>query len=161
MNSIRARASLAALTLLALSMASPAPVPAAPSANIGPSGPPPFAFPFAGTPGPSTWLIGQLYGNTTGAYNLGDVWYAAGQGLHFGLDIIAPCGTPVLSIGDGEVVQADWTARGAGPHNLVVRHPREGVAVLYGHLLERPDLAPGEAVTRTQAVGRSGDPDST
>ena len=75
---------------------------------------PPFGLPFAGPPGPGSWLLGQLYGNTTGAYRNGDLWYAAGQGLHFGLDFIVPCDTPVVSLGDGEVVQADWTARGSG-----------------------------------------------
>ncbi|MFN2252193.1 MAG: M23 family metallopeptidase [Anaerolineae bacterium] len=123
--------------------------------------PRPFGFPVAGPPGPSTWLLGQPYGNTTGAYRLGDVWYAAGQGLHFGIDVLVPCGTPIVSIGDGEVVQADWLARGSGPHNLVVRHPDQGVTVLYGHLLERPALAPGETVGRGQAVALSGDPDGT
>jgi murein DD-endopeptidase MepM/ murein hydrolase activator NlpD len=122
---------------------------------------PPFGLPFAEPPGPNTWLMGQLYGNTTSAYRLGDLWYQAGQGLHFGLDLIAPCGTPVVSIGDGVVVQADWTARGAGPHNLVVRHPDQGVTVLYGHLLHRPDLAPGEHIARGQVIAQTGDPDGT
>jgi hypothetical protein len=122
---------------------------------------PPFVLPFADAPSPGGWLLGQLYGNTTGAYRFGDLWYKAGQGLHFGLDFTAPCGTPIVSIGNGEVVQADWTARGSGPHNLVVRHPDQGVTVLYGHLLRRPDLAPGERVSERQVIGASGDPDGT
>jgi murein DD-endopeptidase MepM/ murein hydrolase activator NlpD len=126
-----------------------------------PSGPPPFTFPLEGPPGPSTWLLGQPYGNTTGAHRLGDVWYAAGQGLHFGIDVLAPCGTPIVSIGDGEVAQSDWFARGSGPHNLVVRHPEHGVTVLYGHLLERPSFAAGDLVWRGQQIGLSGDPDVT
>src|SRR5512136_2371470 len=64
-----------------------------------PAGGPPFGLPFAAAPGPATWLAGQLYGNTTGAYFQADEWYAAGQGLHFGIDLLAPCGTPVVSIG--------------------------------------------------------------
>jgi murein DD-endopeptidase MepM/ murein hydrolase activator NlpD len=122
---------------------------------------PPFGLPFAAPPGPSTWLLGGLYGNTTGAYRFGDLWYKAGQGLHFGLDFVVPCGTPIVSIGDGEVVQADWTARGAGPHNLIVRHPDQGVTVLYGHLHERPNLVPGQKVHRGEVVAKSGDPDLT
>ena len=148
----RKTASLLVAALLALAAGSPAR--AAPTT-------PPFGLPFAEAPGSGTWLMGQLYGNTTGAYRLGDLWYQAGQGLHFGLDLIAACGTPVVSIGDGEVVQADWTARGSGPHNLIVRHPEQRVTVLYGHLLRKPDLAPGEAVRRGQVVGASGDPDET
>jgi murein DD-endopeptidase MepM/ murein hydrolase activator NlpD len=129
--------------------------------GTGPGGPPPFGLPFEGEPGPSTWLIGQPYGNTTGAYRRGDLWYAAGQRLHFGLDILARCGTPVISIGDGIVVQADWLARGSGPHNLVVRHDNLGVTVLYGHLLERPSFGAGDPVARGEQVGLSGDPDVT
>ena len=30
--------------------------------------PPPFALPFAAPPGPDTWILGQAYGNTVGAY---------------------------------------------------------------------------------------------
>jgi len=138
-------------------LAAPGPARAA----TGPDGAPPFGFPFEGRPGPSTWLMGQMYGNTTSAFRRGDLWYAAGQGLHFGIDVLARCGTPVVAIGDGEVVQADWTARGSGPHNLVVRHPQQAVTVLYGHLLERPAFSPGESVARGQRIGLSGDPDVT
>jgi murein DD-endopeptidase MepM/ murein hydrolase activator NlpD len=152
---------LAAATLLWLVVSlAPTSSAAAPLAAV-PVLAPPFRLPFEGDPGPATWLVGQMYGNTTGAYRLGDVWYAAGQGLHFGIDLLAPCGTPVVSIGDGQVVQADWTARGAGPHNLIVRHEGQGVSVLYGHLLERPALAAGEVVTRGQRIALSGDPDGT
>ena len=46
-------------------------------------------------PGPNTWYLGGGYGNTIGAYFQRDTTYRAGQGLHFGLDFAAPCGTPV------------------------------------------------------------------
>lgn len=141
--------------------------PAAPEpVGLAPPSPPPFGLPFDLPPGPSTWLLGQLYGNTTGSFFLGDVWYAAGQGMHFGLDFPAPCGTPLVSIGDGVVLQADLLARGSGPHNLLVRYPVPGqperqLIALYGHLRERPALAPGEAVLRGQRIALTGDPDLT
>src|SRR5690349_1563712 len=68
---------------------------------------PPFSLPFASPPGPATWLVGQQYGNTATAFNFGKYWYGAGQGLHFGLDFAAPCGTPVTAIGDGVVAYVD------------------------------------------------------
>lgn len=120
----------------------------------------PFIFPVAGEPGPSGWLFGQAYGNTTGAYNFGEFWYSAGQGLHFGIDIAMPCGTPLLAVADGEVMFVDNLSFGAGPHNLLIRHDNNVVS-LYGHLLRPAALVPGQRVTQGQVIGQSGDPDVT
>lgn len=120
----------------------------------------PFSLPVAGPPGPNTWLLGQAYGNTAGAYLRGDEWYRAGQRLHFGIDLSMRCGTTLVAIGDGEVVAVDDLTFGSAPHNLLIRHDA-GYVSLYGHLLERPALAVGQRVTRGQAVGLSGDPDLT
>lgn len=122
---------------------------------------PPFGLPFNTPPGPSTWLLGQLYGNTTSAYRFRTVWYAAGQGLHFGLDFAAPCGTEIVAIGDGIVVKVDAREHGSGPHNLLIRHDAQGYVSLYGHLLERPRWNVGQAVSRGEVIGLSGDPDET
>lgn len=121
----------------------------------------PFIFPIAGPPGPNNWLFGQPYGNSTGAFNFGTAWYSAGQGLHFGIDISTPCGTPLVAIGDGTVMFADNLAFGSGPHNLLIRHDAAGYVSLYGHLLERPTLSPGQTVRQGEVVGKTGDPDST
>jgi murein DD-endopeptidase MepM/ murein hydrolase activator NlpD len=119
----------------------------------------PFILPFNAPPGPDTWLLGQLYGNTTGAYGNRRNFYAAGQGLHFGLDLSAPCGTEIVAIGDGVVIGADgpW---GSAPHNLLIDH-RNGWMSMYGHLLETPNLKAGDRVTKGQVVALSGDPDET
>ncbi len=121
---------------------------------------PPFALPFDLPIGPSTWTIVQWYGNTQVAYHWRDKWYEAGQGLHFGLDFAAPCGTPVVAIGDGVVTFVDASRYGSGPHNLLIDH-RNGFASLYGHLAEKPALEVGQSVTRGQRIGLSGDPDLT
>ena len=42
---------------------------------------PPFSLPFQGPPGPSTWFLGQPYGNTRGAFILREMFYLAGQGF--------------------------------------------------------------------------------
>jgi murein DD-endopeptidase MepM/ murein hydrolase activator NlpD len=120
----------------------------------------PFGLPFATPPGPSTWLFIQGYGNTTTAYRWRVAQYAAGQGLHFGLDFAARCGTPIVAIGDGVVTDVDNLSHGAGPHNLIITHPN-GYASLYGHLLQRPQFAPGNLVKRGQVVALTGDPDLT
>ncbi len=99
----------------------------------------PFSLPLAYPPGPNTWLLNQLYGNTIFAYYQRDTLYDAGQGLHFGIDFTAACGTPVLAIGDGVVALVDSLSHGALPHNLIIDHDN-GYSSLYGHLLERPQL---------------------
>ncbi|NDJ79309.1 MAG: M23 family metallopeptidase, partial [Chloroflexi bacterium] len=150
---------LAILMLLALLLpftASTAPTTAAQS----PDGPP-FSFPIAGEPGPNTWLYEQHYGNTTTAFNYGDVWYIAGQGMHFGLDIEVPCGTPVLAIADGVVAFSDDSSFGSEPHNIVLDHPGTGYVSLYGHLQQPPTLQRGDTVERGQRIGLSGDPDGS
>lgn len=113
-----------------------------------------FILPFQGPPGPSTWFLGQSYGNTTGAYILRDVFYTAGQGLHFGLDFAAPCGTEIVAIGDGTVVEID--THGSPPHSLIIDHPN-GYSSLYGHLLERPSLTIGQQVKQGEVIALSGD----
>src|SRR5689334_2855214 len=86
----------------------------------------PFDMPVASPAGPSTWLLGQAYGNTTGAYAFGSEWYEAGQQLHFGIDLNMPCGTPLVAVADGLVLGVDDLNYGAGPHNLIVRHEAYG-----------------------------------
>jgi Peptidase family M23 len=114
-----------------------------------------FGLPFAGKPGVNSWLLGQLYGNTTGAYRRRNSDYRAGQGIHFGMDFSAPCGTPVVAIGDGVVAEVDGS-HGSPPHNLVINHAGN-LSSLYGHLRQRPTLRVGQSVKRGQVIGVSGD----
>ncbi len=120
----------------------------------------PFRLPFLDPPGPDTWLLGQAYGNTTGAYRQRASAYNAGQGLHFGVDLSARCGYPIVAIGDGVVTKVDALEHGSAPHNLMIDHPN-GYASFYGHLLERPDLSVGQTVQAGQVVAKVGDPDET
>ncbi|MBI5957185.1 MAG: peptidoglycan DD-metalloendopeptidase family protein, partial [Chloroflexi bacterium] len=122
---------------------------------------PPFSLPFASDPGPTTWLYEQHYGNTTSAFNYGNVWYEFGQGLHFGMDFEAPCGTPVLAIADGVVSYVDADGFGAGPHSLVIDHTGTGFVSLYGHLLSVPAFVRGDVVQRGAEIGLTGDPDGS
>lgn len=120
----------------------------------------PFILPFENPPGPSTWLLSQPFGNTLFAYRNRRAIYPAGQGMHFGIDFDARCGTPVVAIGAGVVVVVDNPYHGAGPHNLMIDHPN-GYASLYGHLLTRPNLKLGQEVKTGEVVGLTGDPDRT
>jgi murein DD-endopeptidase MepM/ murein hydrolase activator NlpD len=114
-----------------------------------------FGLPFAGAPGPDTWLLGQGYGNTTGAYRQRRSTYGALQGIHAGLDFSAPCGTPVRAIGDGVVAEVDGS-HGSPPHNVVIDHAGN-LSSLYGHLRVRSPLRVGQSVKKGQVIGESGD----
>lgn len=149
---------LGTLTLLLLliplgAFAAPAPAPTAVE--------PIFILPFADPPGPGTWLLGQPYGNTTSAYFQRYRTYAAGQGIHFGVDLSARCGTEVVAIGDGVVSAVDNLNYGSAPHNLMIDHPESGYASFYGHLLQRPSLVVGQPVRAGQVVALSGDDDGS
>ncbi|MCB0154264.1 MAG: peptidoglycan DD-metalloendopeptidase family protein [Anaerolineae bacterium] len=115
----------------------------------------PFRLPFAIPPGPNTWLVAQPYGNTVGAYFQRRSTYGASGGIHFGIDLSAPCGTEVVAIADGIVFAVDGPF-GSPPHNLMIDHPQLGYASMYGHLLEPPALQPEEVVTAGQVIALSG-----
>jgi murein DD-endopeptidase MepM/ murein hydrolase activator NlpD len=120
----------------------------------------PFRLPFQDPPGPHTWLLGQAYGNTAGAYRQRATTYFAGQGLHFGIDLSARCGYEIVAIGDGIVSKVDALEHGSAPHNLMIDH-HNGYASFYGHLLERPNLEVGQSVQAGQMIAKVGDPDET
>ena len=105
----------------------------------------PFQLPFAEPSGIDTWMMAQPYGNTTGAYRQRYTTYGASGGIHFGVDLSAPCGTPIVALADGVVFAIDGPF-GSPPHNLMIDHPDLGYASMYGHLLEAPTLKPGDVV---------------
>lgn len=121
----------------------------------------PFILPMATPPGPTTWLLGQPYGNTVGAFLTGANQYEAGQRLHFGLDFSMACGTALVAPADGVVGYVDDMGFGAGPHNLILIHPQLELVTLFGHLLDTPPLEQGAEVKQGDVVALSGDPDST
>jgi murein DD-endopeptidase MepM/ murein hydrolase activator NlpD len=132
-----------------------------PHARAQSESPKPFVLPFQDPPGLDTWLLGQTYGNTTGAYRQRETTYGASQGIHFGIDFSAPCGTQLIAMADGVVYAVDAMSFGSAPHNLLIDHPELGYTVLYGHLLERPSLEPGQQVSVGDVVALSGDPADT
>ncbi len=68
---VRRLGTAAALLALAIVL----PLPSSPQAEL-----PPFRLPFAEPPGPDTWLLGQLYGNTIFAYRARAVDLLGGAG---------------------------------------------------------------------------------
>lgn len=124
-------------------------------AQTEPITPPPFRLPFAEPPSPDTWLTAQPYGNTIGAYYQRRTTYGASGGIHFGLDLSAPCGTELVAMADGIVFAIDGPF-GSPPHNLMIDHPQVGYATMYGHLLQPPDLVVGQQVKQGEVIALSG-----
>ncbi len=139
---------MAGAAALGASWLVPAPARAAPAT-------PPFRLPFADPPSLGSWFVTQWYGNTAFAYRMREVFYASGQGLHFGIDFATPCHTPVLAIGEGAVWETGGVRR-AWPNHVVVEHS-DGVFSLYGHLAEPTHLRVGDTVEKGEVVGLSGD----
>ncbi len=115
-----------------------------------------FQLPFAAPPGPDTWLMAQPYGNTTGAYFQRNTLYKASGGIHFGVDLAAPCYTEIVAIADGVVFAVDGPF-GSPPHNLMIDHSQLGYSSMYGHLIEAPSLRAGQTVKQGQVVAQVGD----
>ncbi len=120
----------------------------------------PFRLPFAQPPGLDTWLMAQPYGNTTGAFRQRFTTYGASGGIHFGVDLSAPCWTEVVAVADGVVFAVDGPF-GSPPHNLTIDHPQLGYASMYGHLVEAPALVPGQVVKQGEVVAHVGDAGET
>lgn len=85
-----------------------------------------------------------------------DYGWDLGNGSHLGVDIATSAGTPVLSIGDGEVVTAGWIA-GWG-NTVVVKHFLADRTVIYSNYahLSKLNVAKGAKVVRGQQIGEVG-----
>lgn len=73
--------------------------------------------------------------------------------LHTGVDVAAPCGTPVSSLADGEVISV--TDGEGHTSDVVIRHRDRTGRVVYVQLahLARVDVNASDAVARGQVVG--------
>ena len=74
-----------------------------------------------------------------------------GGGMHEGIDIAAPSGTPVRAAAAGRVIVAGWSG---GYGNLVVIDHGNGIATAYAHL--SAIYASGGSVSQGQSVGAVG-----
>ena len=72
--------------------------------------------------------------------------------FHAGIDLVAPWGTPVLSVKEGTVAHAGW--KGGYGKLVIINHPN-GMSSYYGHLTEM-FVKEGDTVTEGQLVGKVG-----
>lgn len=73
---------------------------------------------------------------------------------HYGVDYAAPLGTPVIAVGDGEVIEARYR----GPNGNIVKIKHNGIyTTAYLHLNGfAPGVRPGKRVKQGQIIGYVG-----
>lgn len=83
-------------------------------------------------------------------------WYAPKSPVgHMGTDIGVPTGTPIVAGHDGAITQVGSDPDGWGFY-LELHYPLLGYKALFAHLREQPPLSVGQAISRGQVVGYSG-----
>jgi murein DD-endopeptidase MepM/ murein hydrolase activator NlpD len=93
-------------------------------------------------PGPITSSFGYRTDPVTGA-----------TAYHAGLDIGAPCGTPIKAAGTGQVISAGFNSGGYGNMTLITHG--NGLSTLYGHQ-SSIIVSSGQSVTQGQVIGYVG-----
>ena len=101
---------------------------------------------------PSGYPIADAY--VTSGFGMRQHPMRGSQRFHFGIDIYAPVGTPVLATADGIVDFAGYEAD-SGYGNLLVLVHDFGFKSYYGHL-DQVQVEPGEFVEKGQVVALSG-----
>jgi murein DD-endopeptidase MepM/ murein hydrolase activator NlpD len=79
-------------------------------------------------------------------------WSGFLPGVHHGVDIYVPEGTPVRAMGSGRVRYAGWMT---GYGNVIWLEHRGGALSVYAHL-SRMDVRGGDRVSGRQVIGYSG-----
>ena len=93
-------------------------------------------------PGPITSGFGYRTDPVTGA-----------TAFHSGLDIGAPCGTPIKAAGTGVILSAGFNSGGYG--NMTLINHGNGLSTLYGHQ-SSIIVSAGQSVTQGQVIGYVG-----
>ncbi|TCS96591.1 M23 family metallopeptidase [Hazenella coriacea] len=107
----------------------------------------PYAFPFHT----------EDRDKVTYADGWGDGREYGGKRKHEGTDLMAPKGTPILSVGDGEVVRKGWNRLGGWRLQIQDReHPH--IYYYYAHMSQYADqIEEGTVVKKGQIIGFVGD----
>jgi murein DD-endopeptidase MepM/ murein hydrolase activator NlpD len=98
-------------------------------------------------------FVWPLVGRITGVYGSQRILNGQPRQPHFGIDIAAPAGTPVVAASGGTVTFADMDIYFTGG-TLILDHG-SGVSSTYSHL-SRIDVAAGQTVRAGEVVGAVG-----
>ena len=94
-------------------------------------------------------------------YTITSRFGARSSGMHTGLDIAAPTGTPIYAAASGTVTASGWSTSGYGYH-VIISHGN-GVETLYGHcsalyVSEGQYVSQGENIAAVGSTGNSSGP---
>ena len=122
------------------------------TAALGGAPVPAKATPGGPVPPLAAWTMSQPYGCTGFAF---EPPRGACPHFHFGIDLVAPWGTPVVAALPGEVEVFPAAGPGGGYGLHVVLHHGSGVDTMYAHLLD-VTVAAGEVVPAGGLLGHEG-----
>ena len=94
----------------------------------------------------------------TSGYTITSRFGSRSSGMHTGLDIAAPAGTPIYAAASGTVVASGWSNTGYG-YYIIISH-ENGVQTLYGHcsalyVSAGQYVAQGENIAAVGSTGNS------
>lgn len=102
-------------------------------------------------------FVRPITGVQTSPYGMRFHPYLHVWGVHTGLDLASPCGTPVRAVADGVVSSAGWNTTGYG-NRVVIAHSNvlgKKLDTSYNHLAAFT-VEPGDTVRQGQVVGLEG-----
>ncbi|WP_323185549.1 M23 family metallopeptidase [Kitasatospora sp. NBC_01287] len=125
-------------------------VPAQAQGQAQPQAPAPEPAPPQAPPAAPAWSAPAPGARISYEFGHPDAGYVAGY--HTGVDFAVNTGTPLLAVGEGTVVEANW---GGAYGNEVVVRLADGHFALYAHM-SRLSVSEGDHVTAGQPLGASG-----
>ena len=87
------------------------------------------------------------------SYVVSSEWMRGGAGVHYGIDLAAPMGTPIYAASAGQVGQAFYSNVGYGTMATIAH--AGGTSTLYAHM-SALDVSPGQGVLSGQRIGAVG-----
>lgn len=115
----------------------------------------PTAPPTAPPTGPPTAPPSTSNGWTlpTSNYYVSEGYRSPGRWDHTGIDLAAPCWTPIVAAASGTVRSAYWDGPGG---NMVTVNHTNGWQTRYAHMVQWASVAPGQWVNAGQVLGYVG-----
>jgi len=94
-----------------------------------------------------------MWRRPAGDYSVSSEWMRGGAGVHFGIDLAGPLGSPIFAASAGSVGQVVYSNVGYG--NMIRLDHGNGLSTLYAHL-SGIGVRPGQVVPAGAVIGAMG-----